>query len=94
MLTVDYEFYKNTYHGNKISEAAWPAFSRDAAAYVDKITFGRASADGLDGALKQACPLRPPTRLRPPSPAAGGARLRSPLQGRLFGGTATRKAPL
>lgn len=57
MLTVEYEFYKNTYHGNKISETAWPAFSRDAAAYVDKITFGRASADGLDDALKQACQM-------------------------------------
>ena len=57
MLTVDYEFYKNTYHGNKISETAWPAFSRDAAAYVDKITFGRASADGLDETRKQACQM-------------------------------------
>lgn len=57
MLTVDYEFYKSSYHGNKISETAWPAFSRDAAAYVDKITFGRASADELDETRKQACQM-------------------------------------
>lgn len=57
MLTVDYEFYKSSYHGNKISETAWPAFSRDAAAYVDKITFGRASADELNETRKQACQM-------------------------------------
>ena len=45
MLTVDYEFYKNTYHGNKISETAWPAFSRDAAAFLDMITSGREIPD-------------------------------------------------
>ena len=49
MLTVEYEFYKNTYHGNKISETAWPAFSRDAAAFLDMITFGREIPDkGMD----------------------------------------------
>ena len=45
-------------------------------------------------ALKHACALRPSNLLRLAFSAAGGARLRSPLQGRLFGGTATRKAPL
>ena len=44
-------------------------------------------------ALKHACALRPSNLLRLAFSAAGGARLRSPLQGRLFGGTATRKAP-
>ena len=45
-------------------------------------------------ALKHACALRPSNLLRLAFSAAGGTRLRSPLQGRLFGGTATRKAPL
>ena len=57
MLTVDYDFYKSTYSGNKISEEAWPAFSRDAAAYVDKLTFGRASAPDLGGDQKQSCQM-------------------------------------
>ena len=57
MLTVDYEFYQNTYRGDKISEAAWPAFSRDAAAYVDTITFGRAAAGTLDDGVKKACQM-------------------------------------
>lgn len=55
MLTVDYEFYQNTYRGDKISEAAWPAFARDAAAYVDKLTFGRASE--ASGAQRTACQM-------------------------------------
>lgn len=55
MLTVDFEFYSTSYHGDKISEAAWPAFARDAAAYVDKVTFGRAS--DTSGELRTACQM-------------------------------------
>ena len=45
-------------------------------------------------ALKHACALRPLHLLRLAFSAAGGARLRSPLQGRLYKVPATRKAPL
>ena len=53
MLTVEYEFYKNTYHGDKISEAAWPASSRDAAAFLNMVTFGRE----IPGEYKDACQM-------------------------------------
>ena len=54
MLTVDFEFYSTSYHGGKISEAAWPAFARDAAAYVDKVTFGRASDTSEELQMQEA----------------------------------------
>ena len=58
MLTVDYEFYKNTYHGNKISETAWPAFLRDAAAFLDMITFGREIPDEhMDACQMAVCAI-------------------------------------
>lgn len=58
MLTVEYEFYKNTYHGDKISEAAWPAFSRDAAAFLDMITFGREIPDEhMDACQMAVCAI-------------------------------------
>lgn len=56
MLTVDYEFYKSVYYGNKIGESAWSAAARDAAAFIDKITFGRVS-DEIDAALLQSCKM-------------------------------------
>ena len=34
MLTAGYEFYKGTYHGDRIAAAEWPALSRDAAAAI------------------------------------------------------------
>lgn len=56
MLTVDYKFYKTAYHGDKISETAWPAAARDAVAFIDKITFGRIS-DDMESALVQSCKM-------------------------------------
>lgn len=54
MLTVDYEFYKSAYHGAAIGESEWPVFSRDAAAYVDAITFGRIT-DSLPADTLERC---------------------------------------
>ena len=41
MLTAGYEFYKGTYHGDRIAAAEWPALSRDAAACLEELTLGR-----------------------------------------------------
>ena len=54
MLTAGYEFYKGTYHGDKIGEAEWPALSRDAAACLDEMTLGRTEAP-LSEELGQRC---------------------------------------
>ena len=45
MLTAGYEFYKGTYHGDRIAAAEWPALSRDAAACLEELTLGRTSGD-------------------------------------------------
>ena len=44
MLTVDYEFYKDTFHG-QMSESDFNRLSVYASAYVDELTMGRVSAD-------------------------------------------------
>lgn len=54
MLKVDYTFYTDEYGGGPIPAEAWPQYSRDAAAYVQAVTFGRAS-DGLPEPLRDAC---------------------------------------
>lgn len=54
MLKVDYAFYTDEYGGGPIPAEAWPQYSRDAAAYVQAVTFGRAS-DGLPEPLRDAC---------------------------------------
>lgn len=41
MLTAGYEFYRGTYHGDKITAAEWPVLSRDAAACLEELTLGR-----------------------------------------------------
>lgn len=45
MLTVGLSFYTEQYGGTRIPAEAWQDFSRDAAAYVDTITFGRITDD-------------------------------------------------
>lgn len=45
MLTAGYEFYKGTYHGDRIAAAEWPALSRDAAASLEELTLGRTAGD-------------------------------------------------
>lgn len=54
MLTVDLSFYTEQYGGTRIPAEAWPDFSRDAAAYVDTITFGRIT-DDLPGDTLERC---------------------------------------
>lgn len=41
MAYADYDFYKNTYHGNTIAPEAWLALAITASAYIDQITFCR-----------------------------------------------------
>lgn len=53
MLTVDLSFYTERYGGTRIPAEAWPDFSRDAAAYVDTITFGRITDDLSDDTLER-----------------------------------------
>ncbi len=40
-LYADYDYYQSTYHGTLIPEADWPHRERQAAAFIDHITFGR-----------------------------------------------------
>ena len=54
MLTVDYSFYSDIYRGTAISPEEWPKYSRNAAAYLNAVTFGRA-ADSLPFALSESC---------------------------------------
>ena len=54
MLTVDYSFYEEDYHGDHIRPEAWFALSRDASAWLDAVTFGRVQ-DDLDEQTLHAC---------------------------------------
>lgn len=54
MLKVEYEFYRDTYQGDKISAEEWPALSRDASACLDEMTLGRTEAP-LSEELGQRC---------------------------------------
>lgn len=56
MLKVDYAYYTDTYHGSAVSAEAWPQYSRDAAAYLSAITFGRADR-ALPASLLEACKM-------------------------------------
>ncbi len=40
---ADYEFYIGTYKGTSIAESDFPRFAREASAFVDQATFGRAA---------------------------------------------------
>ena len=56
MLTAGYEFYRGTYHGDKITAAEWPVLSRDAAACLEELTLGRTAAD-LAPELLERCQM-------------------------------------
>ena len=56
MLTAGYEFYRGTYHGDKITAAEWPVLSRDAAACREELTLGRTAAD-LAPELLERCQM-------------------------------------
>lgn len=40
-IYADYSYYKDTFQGNCITEAEWPACAREASAYIDCVTYGR-----------------------------------------------------
>ena len=40
-MYATYEYYQSTYGGIAIPEDQWPAFARQADAYIDQATFGR-----------------------------------------------------
>lgn len=54
MLMVGYSFYTERYRGDRIQAQAWPALSRDAAAWLDAVTFSRVD-DSLDAPTLDAC---------------------------------------
>lgn len=56
MLEVDYNFYIGEYLGTVIQFEAWPALSRDAAAWLDAVTFGRAN-NNLQSEHLKACKM-------------------------------------
>lgn len=53
MIYADYEFYKTT--GGKLSEEEFSKIAAKASAYIDKITFGRASENADDERVKRCC---------------------------------------
>lgn len=55
MAYADYEYYKNTYLGNAISEAEFPRLSLRASSFLDYYTQGRAAKNADLDALKMAC---------------------------------------
>ena len=57
MVYADYAYYTDTYHGDKLTEAEFLKYSRQASAMVDRVTFGRLMALGAEdiiGAVKDA----------------------------------------
>jgi len=55
MAYADYEFYSATYSGNTVSEGDFTRLAAKASAYIDKVTFGRASQHTDDERLKNCC---------------------------------------
>ncbi|WNX84370.1 hypothetical protein RWV98_17615 [Agathobaculum sp. NTUH-O15-33] len=56
MIYADYSYYKDTYRG-KMPETDFDRLSRQASAYLDEVTFGRATRapEQYRGNLKDAC---------------------------------------
>lgn len=52
IIFADYEFYKN--NGGELSEAEFTKVAAKASAYIDKVTFGRAS-ENADERVKRCC---------------------------------------
>lgn len=52
---VDYKYYTDTFHGNKIPESDFASNEYRAAAYVDKITRGRSAGSELDSVKDAVC---------------------------------------
>lgn len=50
MVYADFSYYQNTYHGT-MSEADFNRLSRQASAYLDRVTFGRIDAK-ISGSYK------------------------------------------
>ena len=55
MAYADYEYYKDTYLGNLITEADFPRLSLRASSFLDYYTQGKASKNADLDALKMAC---------------------------------------
>lgn len=51
MLTVDYAYYTDTYKGDQVTEKQWNSCNRNAAAYLDVLTLGRAVSSLPDDLL-------------------------------------------
>lgn len=66
MLTVDYKYYTETFHG-KMTEADFERLSVYASAYLDELTFGKISAeldsDTKDKAKRAFCAVADAYRL-------------------------------
>ena len=55
MAYADYPYYKNTYLGTAIQEAAFPRLALRASSFLDYYTQGRASQNQDVNAVKMAC---------------------------------------
>lgn len=56
MLAVDYAYYIDIYKGDQIPEKQWNSYSRNAAAYLDVLTLGRA-VSSLPNDLLDLCKM-------------------------------------
>lgn len=54
-LFADYDYYKSVYGGSAVSEEEFPRLAAKASAYIDRITFGRASGHADDERVKWCC---------------------------------------
>lgn len=53
MIFADYEFYKSV--GGELDERSFQNLAAKASAYIDKVTFGRASEHADDERVKRCC---------------------------------------
>lgn len=55
MIYADYDYYKNIYLGNVISEADFPRLALRASQYIDYITMGKAEKEPALSQVKMCC---------------------------------------
>ena len=75
-MYADYAYYQGTYCGSLLTEEQWPAASRAADAYIDRITFDRLQRGApVDDAVRMAvCALAEAAGYRRRSDGAGAVR--------------------
>ena len=55
MIYADYSCYRDEYGGNRLDEERFPRWVREASAYLDQVTFGRAAGRAGSDPVRMAC---------------------------------------